>query len=67
MALHNELAAFWISHPPLYPEEVGRAEFTDLAAPTYVTVAYSVRWFINKTHFKLLQEGFKVEPRRISG
>ena len=30
-----------------------------------VTVAYSVRELINKTHLKLLQEGFKVEPQRI--
>ena len=52
--------------PHLYPEEVGRAEI-NVATPTYATVTYTVRQFINKTHLKLLQEGFKVEPQRIFG
>ena len=50
-------------------EEVGRAQF-NLATATYATVAYSnisTVWFINKTHLKLLQEGFNVEPQRIFG
>ena len=46
------------------PEEVGRAEF-NVATPTYVTVTYSVQFFINKTDLKSLQERFKVEPQRI--
>ena len=49
-----------------FSEEIGRAEF-NLATPTYATVVYSVRQFINKTLLKLLQEGFKVEPQQIYG
>ena len=45
-------------------EEVGRAEF-NVATPTYATIAYSVRYFINKTHLKVLQEGFKIDPQQI--
>ena len=47
-------------------EEAGRAQF-NMATATYTTVAYSAVWFINKTHLKLLQEGFNVEPQWIFG
>ena len=50
----------------LSSEEAGKAQF-NLATATYATVAYSAMWFINKTHLKLLQEGFNVEPQRIFG
>ena len=58
------LVAFPISN--ISSEEAGRAQF-NLATATYATVAYSAVWFINKTHLKLLQEGFNVEPQRIFG
>ena len=47
-------------------EEASKAQF-NLATATYATVAYSAVWFINKTHLKLLQEGFNIEPQRIFG
>ena len=53
--------------PPWYrAEEASRAQF-NMATATYATVAYSAVWFINKTHLKLLQEGFNFEPQRIFG
>ena len=68
--MHNMLTcgkklelAWWLKRR-LVTEEAGRAEF-NVAKPTYATVAYNVQWFINKTHLKLLQEGFSVEPQRI--
>ena len=47
-------------------EVAGRAQF-NMATATYATVAYNAVWFINKTHLKLLQEGFNIEPQQIFG